>query len=159
MWAQCIGNTVNLKHCWWRWVSNYLENVNDGKMGCFFLVHFGWKWKVAQMCPTLCDPMDCSSPASFFHGILQARILEWVADPFSRGSSHPGIEARCPALQADCLPSEPPGKPNNTRAGSLSLLQRIFPAQELNWVSCIAGGFFTSWATRAVVFSGYFRRE
>ena len=41
----------------------------------------------AYSCLTLCDPMDCSSPGSFVHGILQARILEWVAIPFSRGSS------------------------------------------------------------------------
>ena len=42
---------------------------------------------VAQLCPTLCDPMDCSLPGSSIHGILQARTLEWVAVPFSRGSS------------------------------------------------------------------------
>ena len=40
-----------------------------------------------QSCPTLCDTMDCSSPGSSVHGILQARILEWVAMPSSRGSS------------------------------------------------------------------------
>ena len=40
-----------------------------------------------QLCPTLCDPMDCSPPGSSVHGILQARILEWVAMPSSRGSS------------------------------------------------------------------------
>ena len=44
---------------------------------------------IAQLCPTLCDPMDCSPPGSSVHGILQARILEWVAIPFSRGSSRP----------------------------------------------------------------------
>ena len=62
------------------------------------------KMKVAQLCLTLCNPM-----AYTVHGILQARILEWVAFPFSRGSSQPR-----------------------------------------NWtqVSCIVGGFFTSWATR-----------
>ena len=43
--------------------------------------------KVTQSCPTLCDAMDCSPPGSSVHGILQAVILEWVADPFSRGSS------------------------------------------------------------------------
>ena len=43
--------------------------------------------EVAQSCPTICDPMDCSLPGSSVHGILQARILEWVAIPFSRGSS------------------------------------------------------------------------
>ena len=45
---------------------------------------------VLQTCPTLCDPMDCNPPGSSVHGILQARILEWVAIPFSRGSSRPG---------------------------------------------------------------------
>ena len=44
-------------------------------------------------------------------GILQARILEWVTMPFSRGSSQPRIELKSPALLADSLPSEPPGKP------------------------------------------------
>ena len=44
---------------------------------------------VAQSCPTLCDPMDCSPPSSSVHGILQARILEGVAIPFSRRSSQP----------------------------------------------------------------------
>ena len=43
--------------------------------------------------------------------ILQARILEWVAFPFSRGFPNPGIEPRSPALQADSLPAEPQGKP------------------------------------------------
>ena len=45
--------------------------------------------KVALLCPTLCNPLDCSLPGSSVHGILQARILEWVAIPFSRGSSQP----------------------------------------------------------------------
>ena len=44
---------------------------------------------VAQSCPTLCEPMDCSPPGSSVHGIVQARILEWVAVSFSRGSSQP----------------------------------------------------------------------
>ena len=44
---------------------------------------------VAQSCPTLCNPMDCSPPGSSVHVILQARILEWVAILFSRGSSRP----------------------------------------------------------------------
>ena len=47
------------------------------------------KCEVAQLCLTLCDPMDCSLPGSSVHGILQARILEWVAISFSRGSSRP----------------------------------------------------------------------
>ena len=43
----------------------------------------------AQLGPTLCDPMDCSPPGSSVHGILQARVLEWVAISFSRGTSRP----------------------------------------------------------------------
>ena len=45
--------------------------------------------EVAQSCPALCDPMDCGLPGSTLHGILQARVLEWVAISFSRGSSQP----------------------------------------------------------------------
>ena len=50
-----------------------------------------WKGKCQslQPCPTLCDPVDCSSPGSSVHGIFQARILEWVAISFSRGSFRP----------------------------------------------------------------------
>ena len=48
-----------------------------------------WLSSVAQSCPTLCHPMDCSPPGSSAHGILQARILEWVAISFSRGSFRP----------------------------------------------------------------------
>ena len=47
------------------------------------------KVKVTQSCPTLCDPMDYT-----VHGILQARILEWVAIPFSRGSSQPRVQTQ-----------------------------------------------------------------
>ena len=47
------------------------------------------KVRVAQSCPTLCDPVDCSLPGSSVHGILQARVLEWVAISFSRESSWP----------------------------------------------------------------------
>ena len=48
-----------------------------------------WVSEVTQSCPTLCDPMDCSPQSSSVHGILQARVLEWVAISFSRGSSRP----------------------------------------------------------------------
>ena len=83
--------------------------------------------KVAQSYLTLCDPMDYT-----VHRILQARIVEWVAFPFSRESSQPREDPRSPALQADSLPAEPQGKPKNTGVGSLSLLQRTFLTQELN---------------------------
>ena len=63
------------------------------------------KVKVTQSCLTLCNPMDYK-----VHRILQARILEWVAVPFSRGSSNPGIKPRPPTLQVDSLPAESQGK-------------------------------------------------
>ena len=64
---------------------------------------------VAQSCPTLCNPMDCSLPSSSAHGILQAKILEWVSISFSRGSSQ---------------------------------------HRDRTWVCCMAGRFFTIWATK-----------
>ena len=70
------------------------------------------KVKVAQSRPTLCDPMDCSLPASSVHGILQARILAWVAALFSVGDlPNGGYEPRPLALQVDSLSSKPPGRP------------------------------------------------
>ena len=60
---------------------------------------------------TLCDPMACSLPGSFIHGIFQATILEWVAISFSRESSQPPSSA----LQVVALTSEPPGKPASPR--------------------------------------------
>ena len=72
-------------------------------------LHCMFMWKsVAQSCLTLCDPMNCNPPGFSVHGILQARILESVAIPFSRGSLWP---------------------------------------RDWAWVSCIAGRFFTVWAT------------
>ena len=85
------------------------------------------KVKVAQLCPALCHPIDFT-----VHGIFQARILEWVAFPFSRDLPNPRIEPKSFALQADSLPAEPQGKSKKTGVGSLSLFQRIFPTQESN---------------------------
>ena len=53
------------------------------------LAHGESEMLAAQSCPTLCNPMDCSLPGSSVHGMLQVRILEWVAMPFSKGSSWP----------------------------------------------------------------------
>ena len=71
-------------------------------------VNFPWrsevKWnEVAQLCPTLCDPMDCSPPGSSIHEILQARILEWVAISFSRGSSWPRDQTRVSCILSRCF--------------------------------------------------------
>ena len=64
---------------------------------------------VAKSCPTFCDAMDYSPPGSSVHWILQARILEFPF-PSPGDLSDPGIEAGSPALEADALTSEPPGK-------------------------------------------------
>ena len=72
--------------------------------------------------------MDRGTWWATVHGILQARILKWLALPFSRDLPNPGIEPRSPALLVDSLPAEPPGKPKNTRVGHL--LQGIFLTQE-----------------------------
>ena len=55
----------------------------------YFTAHYSVLCLVTQKCLTLCDPMDCSLPGSSVHGILQARILEWIAIPTCRGSSQP----------------------------------------------------------------------
>ena len=60
--------------------------------------------EVAQFCLTLCNPMDCSLPDSSVHGILQARILEWVAMPSSRGSFQP--RDRTPVSYVSCTGSQ-----------------------------------------------------
>ena len=67
--------------------------------------------KLLQSYLTLCDTMDCSLPGPSVHGILQARILEWVPCPSPGDLPDPGIKLGSPALQADSLLSEPPGKP------------------------------------------------
>ena len=71
-------------------------------------------WRSTPCCVPLCDPMDYT-----VHGILQARILECVAIPFSRGSSQPRNRIQVSGLQVDSLPAEPPGKPSNLLNGFL----------------------------------------
>ena len=88
---------------------------------------------VAQLCLTLYGPVDCSPPVSSVHGILQERILEWVAFP-SPGDIHdPGIEHGSPALQTDSLPCEPPGRPRlvhiNSRLDGLAFCNLLLPLE------------------------------
>ena len=66
---------------------------------------------VPRSCPTLCDPVDCSPPGSSVHGILQARILEWVAISFSRGSSRPRDRTQVSCIAGRFFTTEPAGKP------------------------------------------------
>ena len=88
-------------------------------------------------------------------GILQARILECVASPPLGDLPNPGIKLKSPALQVDSLPSEPPRKPKNTGVDTYFLSRGSSWPRNWTGVSCIAGGFFTSWATREAWLAAY----
>ena len=99
----------------------------------FALVHtevFNSESEVAQLCPTLYDPMDGSLPGFSIHGIFQARIPEWVAISFSRDLPDPGTEPGSPSLQAGALPSEPPGEPLKSLTVFESKLAGTLPCQK-----------------------------
>ena len=84
--------------------------------------------KLSQSNLTLCDPMNYT-----VHGILQARILEWVAFPFSRGSSQPRDQTQVSHIIGRFFTSSATREAQEySGVGSLSLLQQIFPTQELN---------------------------
>ena len=84
---------------------------------------------VTQLC-RYCNPTDGSLTGFSGHGILQARILEWVAILFSRGSPNPGIEPRSPTLQADSLLSElqrsPVALPSELQGGTIYMYMYIY---------------------------------
>ena len=106
---------------------------------------------VAQVCPTLCDAMDCSPPGSSVHGVLQARVLDWVASSFSRRSSQPGLKPLSLALAGRFLSTETPGNTLCYHARSLwscsslcdplgcsppgSSVHGVFQARILEWVA------------------------
>ena len=76
------------------WMYNSMSQVREAWCAAVHGITKSQLWlgdqsEVAQWCPTLCDPINCSLSASSIHGIFQARILEWVAISFSRGSSWP----------------------------------------------------------------------
>ena len=84
--------------------------LSAGCVSLCFLLFFTTCFRVLCALVTMSSsygPMDCSPPGFSVHGILQAKILEWVAISFSRGFSQP----KSLALQVDFLPTEPPGKP------------------------------------------------
>ena len=85
--------------------------VVKGRYTSIVLLLRATKLSVAQLCPTLCDPIDYSLPGSPVHGVPQARILEWIAIPCSRGSSWPRDQTQDSCMQEDSLLSEPP-RPN-----------------------------------------------
>ena len=88
---------------------------------------------VAQSCPTLCDPVDCSLPGSLSMELSRPEYWSRSLLPFPGDLPFLRLKPRSPPLQADSLPCEPPGKPKNTGVGSLSLLQQIFLTQDSKW--------------------------
>ena len=129
--------------------------------------------EVTQLCPTLCDPMDCSLPGSSIRGILQARVLEWVAISFSRRSSQPRdrtrvshIAGRCFTIRVSKVTQSCPTLCDPVGCSLPgSSIRGILQAKTLEWVaiffsrgssqprdrtgvSCIAGRCFTLWVTR-----------
>ena len=93
---------------------SYLTHLSTLLYGkCSRLISQCVRAKSLQSCPTLCDPMDCSLPGSSVHGILQARILQWVVMPSSRGTSQPRDQTHISYVSCFgrwALPLEPPGK-------------------------------------------------
>ena len=84
-------------------IKNYLQKVTAIiSQAKFQSLNMAMKVKIAQWSPTLCNPKDYT-----VHGILQARILEWAAFPFSRDPPNPGVEPRSPTLPEDSLAAEP----------------------------------------------------
>ena len=90
---------------------------------------------VAQSCPTLCDPMDCSPPGSSVHGILQAGTLEWVAISSYRKSSQPRDGICIPDTAGGFFTTELPGTPPRCLLLFLCILYCAFPSSELNLLS------------------------
>ena len=81
---------------------------------------------VTKLCPTLCNPMDCSPP----WGFSRQEYWSGLPCPPPGDLANPGTEPRSWALQVDSLPAEPKGKPKSSRVKGLLLLQQIFPTQE-----------------------------
>ena len=130
---------------WWRdWIDelpawkccDYFLDGNNHFFFFFFLLTTSPSFpscSVTQSCPALCDSMNCSLPGSSVHGILQARILEWVAIPFSRGSSWPRnwTQVSCVSCIAGCFfTAEPPGKPKGCFGGRLGFREDL---EHGNW--------------------------
>ena len=99
--------------------------------------------KVIQLCPALCNPMDYT-----VHGIFQARLLEWVAVPFSRGSSQPRDQTQVSHIAGRFFTSWPPRKPKILEWVAYPFSSGSSWPRNRTRVSCFAGKFFTNWAVR-----------
>ena len=113
-----------------------------GSLAFLWLVYACMYVLVAQSCLTLCSPMHCSLPGFSVHVVLQVRILEWLKPFPSPGDlPNPEIKLWSPALQADSLPPEPPGKPSYDLTPSILLgesTQRLVSSSSVsNLISCL----------------------
>ena len=90
----------------------------------------------AQSRLTLCDPMDCSPPGSSAHGILQARILAWVAISFSRGSTQPMNRTWVSCIAGRFFTTLPPGKPF-IRHSICQVNNKLFNKNNYNWINSL----------------------
>ena len=99
----------------------------------------------AQLCLTLCGPVDCSSPNSSVHGIFQARILEWVAVSSSRGSfqpRHQTISLESPALAGGFFTSAPHGKPCSNFRNNTAVSMSKYSWTAERWENCCCNDVF-----------------
>ena len=119
--TMCIVFYFHRKQHNWPLNNMGLKGVDSLRCGYFSVVNtMPCCAKSLQLCLTLCDLMDYSLPGASVHGILQARILEWVAVPSSRGSSWPrdGTHISCSSHTAgEFFTAEPPGKPSEYYGG------------------------------------------
>ena len=88
------------EHTWLQYLMQSLQPFYHVANGRLSILRSPVVCVCAQLCLSLCDPSDYGPPGSSVHGILQARILEWVAISYSRGSSDPGIESVSPVSPA-----------------------------------------------------------
>ena len=87
---------------------------------------------LAKWCRLLCNPMDYSPPGSSLHGIPQVRILEWVAIPFSRGSSWPKARTWVPGTAGGFFTTEPLGKPSSLYTPMLMMCTLVIQVSKKN---------------------------
>ena len=113
----------------------------------YFMMLLVWKWK-SLSCVWLYNPMDCSPPGSSVHGILQATILEWVAFPFSRGSSQPRNGTQVSRIEGIFFTSWATREAQEYWSGWVAFPFSSRSSWSRNWtrVYCTAGGFFTNLA-------------
>ena len=126
----------------------------DTGVSCHFLlqcIKVKSESEVAQSCLTLCDSMDCT-----VHRILQVTILEWIAIPFSRGSSQPRDQTQVfPHCRKILYQLSHKGNPRILEWVAYPFSSKSSRPRNWTKVSCIADGFFTNWAIREACHPAY----